>query len=349
MDSRWWSGQVSGAESTLHYTELPERARKAIESFVPPEALVAERLERYADVRPRPADHDGDTEELDGAVFTHCFVEVPGDQETVRWHYVETGSGQPVVFLHGMPDSWFMWHHQMAALSGSYRCIAVDLKGYGQSEKGRGDYRPAGVAEQLVALLDAIGVGRFALVTHDRGTVQGDHIAAAHPWRVSHYVRTEQHLHHFHPDLAPHDDLLAEAPWTGLMEDPKRFVVWAYTMVGGRPVADEDMRRIIQEYSYPGITHAVPRYNMSSTFRKEWIERRRDLIPRWRCPVTLIQGWDSRTQPREFFEDADECIPHAAEVEVRYVTGGHFWPVESPEETSTVLREVLRARQTSAP
>src|SRR5437868_5706766 len=82
MGSRWWSGQVSHEESILQYTELPERARKAIESFVPPEALVAERLERYADVRPRPADHDGDIEELDGAVFTHHFVDVPGDQET---------------------------------------------------------------------------------------------------------------------------------------------------------------------------------------------------------------------------------------------------------------------------
>ncbi|WP_432049114.1 alpha/beta fold hydrolase [Streptomyces asiaticus] len=337
------------------YTELPVRARQAIEGFAPPDALdalVARRLERYADVRPRPADHDGDTEELDGAVFTHHFEDVPGDHETVRWHYVETGpgagAGEPVVFLHGMPDSWFLWHHQMAALADSYRCVAIDLKGYGQSEKGRGDYRHSGAAGQLVALLDAIGVDRFTLVTHDRGTVQGDHIAAAHPGRVRHYVRGEQHLHHFHPDLAPQDDLLAEAPWSGLMEDPKRFVVWAYAAVGNLPVADEDMRRVIQEYSYPGITRAVPRYAMASTFRKEWIERRSDLIPRWRAPVTLMQGRDSRSQPREFYADAAEHIPHAAGVEVRYVTGGHFWPLESPEETSATLREVLRVRRSPA-
>ncbi|MTD54443.1 alpha/beta fold hydrolase [Amycolatopsis pithecellobii] len=332
---------MSYDESPWEYTELPARAREAIENFVPPEELVTERLARYADVRPRPADHDGDTEELDGAVFTHHFAEIPGDQETVRWHYVETGSGEPVVFLHGMPDSWFMWHHQMAALSDSRRCIAIDLKGYGQSEKGRGDYRHVGAAQQLVELLDAIGVHEFVLVTHDRGTVQGDHIAAAHPTRVRHYVRGEQHLYHFNPALAPHDDLIAEAPWSGMMEDPKRFVVASYTMVGGLPVADEDMRRVIQEYSYPGITRAVPRYNMGSTFRKEWIERRRDLISRWRSPITLIQGWDSRTQPREFFADARERIPYAADVDVRYITGGHFWPLESPAEASALLRKVL--------
>ncbi|ADJ45455.1 alpha/beta hydrolase [Amycolatopsis mediterranei S699] len=339
---------MSDEQPALQFTELPARARQAIASFAPPDALITERLERFADVEPRPADSDGDTEKLDGALFTHRFAELPGDQETVRWHYVETGTGEPVVFLHGMPDSWFMWHHQMAALSDSYRCIAVDLKGYGQSEKGRGDYRQAGAAQQLVELLDAIGVERFTLVTHDRGTVQGDHIAAAHPTRVRHYVRTEQHLHHFHPDLAPHDDFLAEAPWSGLLEDPKRFVVWSYSMVAGLPVADEDMRRVIQEFSYPGITRAVPRYAMSSTFRKEWLQRRRDLIPRWRGPITLLQGWDSRTQPREFFTDAAEYIPHAESVDVRFIPGGHFWPLESPTETTSVLRDVLSRQETDS-
>ncbi|QFZ17765.1 alpha/beta fold hydrolase [Saccharothrix syringae] len=328
-------------DDTPQYTELPARARRAIEDFLPPDALVAEHLRRYADVRPRPADREGDTEVLDGVVFNHHFAEVPGDQETVRWHYVETGTGDPVVFLHGMPDSWFLWHHQMAALAGSHRCIAVDLKGYGQSEKGRGDYRQAGVARQLVDLLDALGIDRFALVTHDRGTVLGDHVAAAQPTRVRHYVRGEQHLHHFHPALSPHDDLLAEAPWTGMLADPGQFVVRAHAMVGGLPITEADLRRVIQEFSYPGIDRAVPRYAMASTFRKEWLERRRDLIPRWRSPITLLQGWDSRTQPREFFADAAEHIPHAAGVDVRYVTGGHFWPLESPDETTGVLRDVL--------
>ncbi|WP_435156103.1 alpha/beta fold hydrolase [Amycolatopsis sacchari] len=327
--------------SDFEYTELPVRARQALANFVLREDLLAERLQRYADVRPRPEDHDGDTGELDGVVFTHHFADVPGDQETVRWHYVETGSGAPVVFLHGMPDSWFLWHHQMAALSDSYRCIAVDLKGYGQSEKGRGDYRQAGAAEQLVALLDTLGLDRFTLVTHDRGTVQGDHVAAAHPERVRHYVRGEQHLHHFNPELAPHDDLIAEAPWTGLLDDAKRFAVWAHTTLARLPVADEDMRRIIQEFSYPGIARAVPRYHMASTFRKEWLARRRDLIPRWRAPMTLVQGWDSHTQPREFFTDAGKYLPGVSEVDVRYLPGGHFWPVECPQETTALLREVL--------
>jgi pimeloyl-ACP methyl ester carboxylesterase len=333
---------ASVAELKYQYTELPERAQRALETFVPDEDLVNQRTEQFADVQPRDPDADGDVETLDGQEFTHHFVSTPGDQELIKWHYVEVGEGEPVVFLHGIPDSWFQWHHQMAALAGEYRCIAVDLKGYGQSEKERGDYRHAGVAAQMFTMLDQIGLETFNLITHDRGTVQADYIVADHPDRVLRYGRGEQHLYHFNPVLAPQDQIFAEAPWTGLMEDPTRFAVWVYAFVCNLPVADDDMRRVIQEFSYPGITRAVPRYFLSSNFRKEWIERRRRLLDAWRCPVTLLQGADSRSQPREFYTDAREYIPNAKSVDVRYIPGGHFWTLESPEDSTEAIREALR-------
>jgi len=332
---------TTSTASDLKYTELPQRAQRALETFVPDEELVDRRAEEFADVEPREADHDGDTEVLDGQTFTHHFVTAPGDHELVSWHYVEVGEGEPVVFLHGIPDSWFQWHHQMAALAAGCRCIAVDLKGYGQSEKERGDYRHAGAAAQLFTMLDQIGLEKFNLITHDRGTVQADYIAADHPDRVLRYGRGEQHLYHFNPVLAPQDQIFAEAPWSGLMEDPKRFALWVYAFVCNLPVADADMRRVIQEFSYPGITRAVPRYFLSSTFRKEWIERRTRLLEAWRCPVTLLQGADSRSQPREFYTDARQYIPNAKSVDVRYIPGGHFWTLESPDDSTDAIREAL--------
>ncbi len=325
----------------LQYTELPERAQRALETFVPDEDKVNRETEKFADVEPREPDHDGDTEVLDGQTFTHHFVSAPGDHELVRWHYVEVGTGEPVVFLHGIPDSWFQWHHQMADLAGEYRCIAVDLKGYGQSEKERGDYRHVGAAAQLFTMLDQIGLEKFNLITHDRGTVQADYIVADNPDRVLRYGRGEQHLYHFNPVLAPQDQIFGEAPWSGLMEDPKRFAVWVYAFVCNLPVADQDMRRVIQEFSYPGTTRAVPRYFLSSTFRKEWIERRTRLLDAWRCPVTLLQGADSRSQPREFYTDARDYIPNARSVDVRYIPGGHFWTLESPQDSTEAIREAL--------
>lgn len=329
-------------KSDLQYSTVPERARVALANFMPDKARIDARVAHFSAVEPRPTDQEGDTEVLDGVTFTHRFVDAPGDGEVVRWHYVEAGSGETILFLHGIPDSWYQWHHQMAALSSRYRCIAVDLKGYGQSEKGAGDYRHVAAAEQLVAMLDKIGVAQFSVVSHDRGSVQADYIVANHPDRVQRYGRGEQHLYHFHPDLAPQGEIFLNAPWTGIMEEPKHFVVWLYTWITKLPVPDHEMVRLIQEFSYPGITRAVPRYFNSSTFRQEWLERRARLLDAWKCPVLIMQGRDSKTQPREFYEKARRYIPNAREVAVRYMPGGHFWTMESPKETTDAIVALMR-------
>lgn len=328
------------------YSELPQRAQKVLETFLPPEDKIAERLKHFEYVSARDPDVGGETEIIDGVIFTHHFVEAPGDYDAVRWHYVECGpaDAEVILFLHGIPDSWFQWCHQMSALSATHRCIAVDLKGYGQSDTKAGDYRHEGAAEQLWAMLQQIGVHEFNLVTHDRGTVQGDFLAANHPDKVLRYARGEQHLYHFNPQLAPQGDFFKDAPYTGMMEDPKRFVIWVYTWITQRPVPDADMERVIQEFSYPGITRAVPRYFNSSTFRQEWLARRTRLLSAWTCPVMIMQGYESKSQPREFYENARDYIPNASHVLVRYIPGGHFWTLESPGETTDAIREFLQIR-----
>ena len=328
---------------TYEYTELPERAKKLAENFWPDKEFIDQGLRRFESVKPREPDTDGSTEELNGVVFTHHFTSAPGDYEKVDWHYVTCGkeNGTPILFLHGVPDSWFQWNQQMAALASKYFCVAVDLKGYGQSEKSAGDYRHEGAAEQLFALLQQIGVGRFFLASHDRGTVQADFIVANHPYNVLGYARGEQHLYHFNPATAQQGEAFRDAPYTGMMEDPKRLVVLAYTWMVKSAVPDAEIARSIQEFSYPGITHTVPRYFNSSTFRQEWIERRTRLLSQWRCPVLIMQGYDSRTQPREFFENAKDYIPNARDVGLEYIPGGHFWALESPQETVNGIKRLL--------
>ena len=329
--------------SMPEYTELPDRAKKVLETFLPPEEKIAERVQYFAKVAPRQTDKEGDTEVIDGVTFTHHFVDAPGDYETVRWHYVEAGprDAEAIVFLHGIPDSWYQWCHQMSAFAATHRCVAVDLKGYGQSDTKPGDYRHEGSSEQLWTMLQQIGVQRFNLATHDRGTVQGDFIAANHPESVLRYARGEQHLYHFNPALAPQGDLFKDAPYTGMMEDPKRFTIWVYTWITMLPIPDPEMERVIQEYSYAGITRAVPRYFNSSTFRQEWLARRTRLLAAWKCPVMIMQGYESKSQPREFYENARDYIPNAKSVGVRYIPGGHFWTLESPSETTQAIRELL--------
>ena len=327
--------------STLEYTDLPPRAAKILENFLPDEEAIEKKAAQFRHVTPREPDVEGDTEVLGGVTFTHHFVDVDGDMELVRFHWVECGEGEPIVFLHGIPESWFEWHHAMAAFAATNRCIAVDLKGYGQSEKKPGDYRHEAAAEQLLLALDAMGVDRFTVVTHDRGTVQADYLAANHPDRVLRYGRGEQHLYHFHPSLAPQGELFAEAPRNGILDDPCRLIAWAYTWLCVHQVPDEDVARVIQEFSYEDCNRGAPRYFNSSTFRQEWIDRRNRLMPAWTCPVMILQGYESKTQPREYYENAHDYIPNAPDVRVRYLHAGHFWPLEAPDELIGYLRELL--------
>lgn len=335
------------AASSLEYTALPPRTAKLVEGrlFLSDEDLKDE-VAKFRHVKPRSSNVEGDTEVIEGVNFTHHFVLGPGDGEVVQWHYVETGprDGEVVVFLHGIPDAWYQWHMQMARLSQTFRCIAPDLKGYGQSTKSPGDYRHEGVSEQLFDMLQLIGATRFNLVTHDRGTCQADFIAANHPGHVLRYARGEQHLYHFHPALAPQGEIFMNAAYNGALDDPARCVIWGHRSLDTKDIATDKLERCIQEFSYDGVSRAVPRYFNSSSFRIEWLQRRDRLLAAWTCPVLVLQGYHSKTQPREFYQDiSKEHIPNAKSVQVKFLDGGHFWPLECADETSDTLEQFFKS------
>ena len=103
--------------------------------------------------------------------------------------YVETGQGDPVVFLHGNPTSSYLWRDVIPHLAGRARCIAPDLIGMGESDKlpGADPARYAYVVHRdyLDALLDALNVDeRVTLVLHDWGSALGFDWAARHADRI---------------------------------------------------------------------------------------------------------------------------------------------------------------------
>ncbi|MGH3632652.1 alpha/beta fold hydrolase [Mycobacterium sp.] len=322
----------------LSYTDLPPRIAEQLAHGDPAIRALQDAEQFLAELPPTKTptpSRDGDEEQLGQTTAVHRFVAAPGDSETLTWHLVEAGdaSAHTVIFLHGVPDSWWQWHYALENLSDRYRCVAVDLKGYGQSDKRTGDYRQAGVAAQIQALLDEIGVGQFTLVTHDRGTPIGDHLAGNLGDRVTGYARGQQHLWHLHPSLHPQEQLFLSPEAPALLSDARRFVSTAYTWLTKRPVAQSDLIRAIEEFSHPGIASAVPRYFHSSSFRQEWIDRRTRLIHSWTAPVLLLQGADDPVQPREFYSDPDVLgmLPEGSDVHL--FDTGHFWPFEAPQET----------------
>lgn len=104
--------------------------------------------------------------------------------------YAELGrhDGQPVLFIHGFPDSRVSFEPVMAKLPPEFRAIALSMRGHGDSEKPLCCYRMADLAADAVALLDALGIQRAAIVGHSAGSLVAQRIAIDHAARVSHLV-----------------------------------------------------------------------------------------------------------------------------------------------------------------
>ncbi|MFB3111215.1 MAG: alpha/beta fold hydrolase, partial [Gemmatimonadales bacterium] len=77
------------------------------------------------------------------------------DSDGVRIHYVTVGQGPLVVMIHGFPDYWYSWRHQMEALSKDHRVAAMDMRGYNRSDKPKGveSYGMAHLIDDLAAVV----------------------------------------------------------------------------------------------------------------------------------------------------------------------------------------------------
>ncbi|HEX4806805.1 MAG TPA: alpha/beta hydrolase [Conexibacter sp.] len=118
---------------------------------------------------------------------SHRDVHVRG----VRFHVAEAGpaDGPPVVLLHGWPQHWFMWRDVIPTLAADgRRVIAPDLRGLGWSDAPPSGYRKQQLADDVLALLDQLGVERFDLIGHDWGAFAGFLVCLTAPERVGHYL-----------------------------------------------------------------------------------------------------------------------------------------------------------------
>src|SRR4051795_13673690 len=118
------------------------------------------------------------------AGFTDTFASRYVEAGGLRQHVVIGGDGPPLLLVHGWPESWYAWRMLMPALARDFEVIAVDQRGMGLSDKPEGGYDTGSLAGDLVALMDALGHQRFAVVGHDTGFAISYALAADHPHLV---------------------------------------------------------------------------------------------------------------------------------------------------------------------
>ncbi|HEY3028525.1 MAG TPA: alpha/beta hydrolase [Pyrinomonadaceae bacterium] len=114
----------------------------------------------------------------------HGYANVNG----IRIHYAESGSGDDlVILLHGFPEFWYSWRHQLTALGNRYHVVAPDMRGYNLSDKPPRveDYRIDLLVQDVIGLIDHFGARKAAIVGHDWGAGVAWAVAQKYPERLS--------------------------------------------------------------------------------------------------------------------------------------------------------------------
>ncbi|HEY0697255.1 MAG TPA: alpha/beta hydrolase, partial [Micromonospora sp.] len=121
---------------------------------------------------------------IDGP-WTHRFVGANGS----RFHVVEAGSGPLVLFLHGFPEFWWAWHEALPVIADAgYRAVAVDLRGYGASDKPPRGYDGYTMAADVAGLIRSLGERTATVVGAGFGGMVAWTAAAFHPSLVRRLV-----------------------------------------------------------------------------------------------------------------------------------------------------------------
>src|SRR5262245_48045801 len=124
------------------------------------------------------------------STFTSRYIDAGG----VRQHVVTGGAGPRLLLGHGWPGTWYAWRFLVPDLAQDFTVVAADQRGIGLSEKPIDGYDTATLADDLAALMDALGHDRFAVFGTDTGMPIAYALAADHPNKVERLIVSEAPL-----------------------------------------------------------------------------------------------------------------------------------------------------------
>jgi pimeloyl-ACP methyl ester carboxylesterase len=197
--------------------------------------------------------------DIDNVTFSHHMASVNG----IQLHYVRGGQGDPLVLLHGWPETWYEWRHIMPDLAKNYTVIVSDLRGLGDSSKPLTGYDGKTVAEDIHQLVTQLGFKTIFLVGHDIGTQVAYSYAAAHPTEVKRLVVMDLTIPGFEPPgMMPiwwrsfHET--PDVPEALVQGKEMLYLSWFYRNLAYNPsaITQTDINEFVSHYSAPGGMHA---------------------------------------------------------------------------------------------
>lgn len=247
--------------------------------------------------------------------------------------HVEAGSGEPVLFLHGVGGDAASWAPQIAAFSEKFRAIAWDMPGYGGSPSIEPMTFPA-LADSLLGLLDGLGLGRVHLVGHSMGGMVAQEFAAARPERAATLVLSATSPAFGRPD-GDFQKRFVEARIAPL-ENGCTMADLADEMVETMMGPDADAGGVaIARRSMAGVPEATYRAAIACLAGFD----RRDALAGYRMPVLALAGETDANAPAPMMEKMASRIPGAEYVCMAGT--GHLGNLENPAAFNDAVERFL--------
>ena len=237
---------------------------------------------------------NSDPEWLDRSAYPfsdHFFESAEG-----TLHYVDEGSGHPIIFLHGNPEWSFSFRIPIKRLSGEYRCVAPDHLGFGLSEKPNGaDLTPYAHARRLETLLDHLALERYTLVMNDWGGPIGMSMAESFPKRIAGLVVLNSWLWPLKKSLLFqfYSRTMGSALGPGFLARNRLLIRWGMPLGFARPLRFNKWLQQHYEGPFPDLASRRGQWTFGSSILSEesWLrdlwEARSSLC---HAPMLLIKG-----------------------------------------------------------
>jgi haloacetate dehalogenase len=267
------------------------------------------------------------------------------------------GKGEPVLLLHGYPQTHAMWHKVAPELARDYAVVCPDLRGYGDSSKPKGlpdhsNYSKRAMALDMVEVMRALGHERFHVVGHDRGGRVGHRLARDHGKRVRSLTVLD-----ISPTLKMYQGtnlqfakayyhwffLIQEAPLPErMLEGQAPFYILKRLgrgKSGVRHFSKQAMAEYVRAFADPRTVHATCEdYRASAT-----IDLMHDQREKSKLKMPLLALWGKHGVIAALFDCLADWRDVAADVRGRALPCGHFIPEERPKELLAELRRFLKS------
>ena len=276
-----------------------------------------------------------------------------------RFHVAEAGDDPTaplVVLLHGFPEHWWAWRHQLPALADAgYRAVAMDLRGAGASDKPPQGYDIPTLARDVAGVIRSLGAQDAVIIGHGIGGT----IAWSMPSLQPHVTRAIGAFSSAHP-LRLHSSALTRPLLA--RSSGRRLALFQVPWVPERRLTHGDLTtRILQEWSAPGwpsrevaatyrAAMQIPFAAHSSLEMFRWLFRSTPRVDGQRY-LAAVRG-PVRVPVLQVHGALDRCLPasavgtarHGSPIRFETIPGsGHFLPEEAPEQTTTLTIDWLNS------